>query len=140
MAKQNNSEQQTHLVHHATTDVPLPFLQALSCARAGFRYAVRTQRNFKIHTTIALIAVVLGFVCAISATQWCVIVLCIAGVFAFELVNTAIESVIDLVSPEWSELAKRAKDCAAGAVYIAALGSVVIACIIFIPKLIGLFL
>lgn len=65
-------------------------------------------------------------------------VLCIALVMALELVNTAIESVVDLVSPEWNLLAKRAKDCAAGAVYLAAFASIVVAAIVYLPRLAAL--
>ena len=64
-------------------------------------------------------------------------VLCIALVMALEIVNTAIESIVDLASPEWHILAKRAKDCAAGAVYLAAFASVVVAAIVFVPRLIA---
>lgn len=127
------------IVHHSEQDKPLPFNQALLYAREGLYYALRTQRNFKIHTCIALCAIALGFIFSISTAQWCAIVLCITIVFSAELINTAIECAIDLLSPGWSELAKRAKDCAASGVYVAALGSVVIACIIFFPKFFALF-
>ena len=81
---------------------------------------------------------VLGFLLEIDTPSWLAIALCIFGVFAAELINTSIESVVDMVSPQWSELAKRAKDCAAGAVCVSAFGSVVIAAIVFIPRLLSL--
>lgn len=135
--RHNNSPGQAlqKLVHHSGIDKPIPFTKALSCARQGFRYAVSTQRNFKIHAVIGCLAVFLGFSFSVSAVEWCAIVICIALVFAAEFMNTAIECTIDLLSPEWNELAKRAKDCAAAGVYMTALGSLVIALIIFLPKL-----
>ena len=91
---------------------------AFRCAWDGIVYAVRTQRNMKIHLGIAVLAVALGFALRIDGASWAAVILCIAAVFAAECVNTAIESVVDLVSPEYHELARRAKDCAAGAVLV----------------------
>lgn len=126
------------IVHHAGKDAPLPLSRTFSCARQGIQYAWRSQRNLKIHIWFALAAVILGFVLQVSEAAWIGIVLCIVIVMSLEVANTAIESVVDLVSPEWSELAKRAKDCAAGAVYLAAIGSIVVAAIIFIPRIIAM--
>lgn len=125
-------------VRHAGDQSRFTFKDAFSCAQAGLRYALGTQRNFKIHAAVAILAIVLGFLFRISGAEWCAIVLCIMVVFALELANTAVESAIDLVSPQWNELAKRAKDCAAASVYVAAIGSVVVAAIVFIPKLLVL--
>lgn len=119
---------------------PFSLIDAFSCAWAGIIYAFSTQRNLKIHLAFALAAVVLGLAFGIAAGEWLAIVLCIAVVMALEVLNTAVESVVDLVSPEWNELAKRAKDCAAGAVYLAAFGSVAVAAIVFLPKMLGLLL
>lgn len=109
--------------------------RAFSCAWSGIRYAFTSQRNLKIHFCFAIAAVVLGFILGIGEAGWLAVVLCIALVMALEIVNTAIESVVDLASPEWHLLAKRAKDCAAGAVYLAAFGSLVVAAIVYVPKL-----
>ena len=110
-----------------------PLLCAFKCAWDGIAYAVRTQRNMKIHLVIAVVAVALGFAFGIDTASWAAVILCIAAVFAAECVNTAIESVVDLVSPGYHELARRAKDCAAGAVLIFAAVAVVVACVVFIP-------
>lgn len=112
--------------------------KAFSCAAAGIAYAFRTQRNLKVQAAFAAAAVALGIAFRISPPEWCAIVLCIMAVFSLEIVNTAVESAVDLASPEWHELAGRAKDCAAGAVYVSALGSLVIAGIIFIPRMLAL--
>ncbi len=113
--------------------------RAFSCARDGVVYAFLSQRNLKIHLIFAIAAVILGVVLDITLAGWLAVVLCIALVMSLELVNTAIESVVDLVSPEWNLLAKRAKDCAAGAVYIAAFASVVVALIVYVPAALALF-
>ena len=83
----------------------------------------------------AVAAVVLGFALRIDAPSWLAIVICIGAVMAAETANTAIEAVVDLVSPEYHVLAKHAKDCAAGAALILAAASVVVAAIVFIPKI-----
>ncbi len=117
---------------------PFTLRRAFSCAWSGIRYTLSTQRNLRIHLVFAAIAVVAGFALGIPASSWCAVVLCIVAVFALEIVNTAVESVVDLVSPDYHDLAKHAKDCAAGAVYIAALGSIVVALIVYIPRLFAL--
>lgn len=115
-----------------------PLARAFSCAWGGIAYAFVSQRNLKIHLAFALVAVILGFALDISEAGWLAVVLCIALVMSLEIANTAIESVVDLVSPEWHILAKHAKDCAAGAVYLAAFASIVVACIVFVPRIVAL--
>lgn len=110
-----------------------PIAHAFKCAWDGIAYAVRSQRNMKIHLVIAVVAVALGLALGIDGPSWAAVLLCVAAVFAAECVNTAVESVVDLVSPEYHELARRAKDCAAGAVLIFALVAVVVACVVFLP-------
>jgi len=105
-------------------------------AWAGVSYAFLTQRNFRIHTVIATLATSLGIILHITAIEMAVIVLTSALVIILELLNTAIESVVDLtVKQTYHELAKIAKDCGAGAVLIAAIASVLVACFILLPPL-----
>ncbi len=111
---------------------------AFTCAWEGVVYAVKTQRNMKIHLLAAAVALVLGFALGIDAASWTAIVLCIAAVFSAECFNTALESVVDLVSPDYHELARRAKDCAAGAVFVFALAAVAVGLIVFVPRLMAL--
>lgn len=127
------------LVRHAGDSTPFPLARAFRCAGAGIRYAFTTQRNLKIHLGFAIAAIVLAFLLGVSEAGWLAIVLCITIVMALEVVNTAIESVVDMTSPEWHDLAMRAKDCAAGAVYLAAIGSLVVAAIVYLPRIIFLF-
>ncbi len=107
--------------------------EAFRYAASGILKAFKYGRNIKIQLAIGLFAIFLGFLLRIGAFEWIAIVICIMVVIAFETMNTALESVVDLASPEFHLLAERAKDCAAGAVLITAIGSLVVACLIFIP-------
>ncbi|BAZ45759.1 diacylglycerol kinase [Chondrocystis sp. NIES-4102] len=108
-------------------------------AWAGVRYAFATQRNFRIHTIIGVVAVSLGLFLEIRAIEMAVIVMTCAVVMVLELINTAIESVVDLtVKQSYHELAKIAKDCAAGAVLVSAIAAVLVAAFILLPPLVQL--
>lgn len=115
------------------------FGEALPLAFSGISEAFRSERNLKIDGLCALAVLVLGALFQISVYEWLFVILCIGMVFSLEIVNTAIETVVDLVCPEIHPLAKRAKDCAAGAVLCAALVSVVIGALIFVPHIVSLF-
>ncbi|NEO28110.1 MAG: diacylglycerol kinase family protein [Kamptonema sp. SIO4C4] len=116
-------------------------LVSFKYAWAGVRYAFETQRNFRIHTGIAVLAVSLGLFLQISAVEMAVIGLTCALVMVLELLNTALESVVDLtVQKAYHELAKIAKDCAAGAVLISALAAMFVASLILLPPLYQLLL
>ena len=105
-------------------------------AWAGVSYAFATQRNFRIHTVIGTLAISLGLFLHISAVEIAIISLTSAIVMVLELLNTAIESVVDLtVKQTYHELAKIAKDCAAGAVLISAIAAVLVAACILLPPL-----
>ena len=86
-----------------------------------------------LHAIAAAIAILLGFILAITAIQWLVILLCIGAVFALEIINTAIEALVDHLHPERHPKIGLVKDLAAGAVLIAAILSLIIGCIIFLP-------
>jgi len=109
------------------------FLTALTCAVAGIGYGLRTQRHLRFHCLAGLLALGLGVCSQLSALQWGLLSLTIAAVIAAELLNTAVESVVDLVSPEWQPLAKAAKDTAAGAVLVVAVAALVVGATLFIP-------
>lgn len=111
----------------------------------SFRYAFqglgdlfRSQPNARIHATAATAAVCLGFFCQISRLEWAVVTLCIALVLSLEALNTAIEHLTDLVSPDYHPLAGKAKDVAAAAVLLAAMGAAVAGALIFLPKIAAL--
>ncbi|NEN92593.1 MAG: diacylglycerol kinase family protein [Okeania sp. SIO3H1] len=108
-------------------------------AWAGLSYAFQTQRNFRIHTFIGIVAVSLSILLELKPIETAVIVLTIGLVMAMELLNTAIESVVDLtVKKSYHELAKIAKDCAAGAVLISAIVALLIASYLILPPLLSL--
>lgn len=79
--------------------------------------------------------VILGFVLGLSQAEWLAIALSITVVAVAEIINTAVESTVDLVTSEWHPLARTAKDTAAGAVLVAAVGSVAVGLIVFVPHL-----
>lgn len=108
-------------------------------AWAGVRYAFITQRNFRIHTIIGTLAISLGFFLQITPVEMAVIIITCALVMILELINTALESVVDLtVKQTYHELAKIAKDCAAGAVLLAAMAAVLVASLILLPPILQL--
>lgn len=104
-------------------------------AFAGIKYLFAKEVNAKIHFFAALLAIIVGFLLKISFTEWAVVILCIGMVISAEAMNTSIEAICDKVSPEFSDLVKVAKDVAAGAVLILAVCSVVVAVLIFVPKI-----
>lgn len=109
---------------------------------AGFRYAwdgiahvVRTQRNMRIHLLMGTAVVLLGVVLHLAAVEWALLMLCITGVLVAEMGNTLIEALVDLASPGYHPLARRAKDVAAGAVLVTAIGSAAVGLAILGPHL-----
>ncbi len=108
----------------------------------SFRYAGRgiadlfREDNARIHAAAAILAAIFGLWLGLTPTEWAVIALTIGAVLAAEAVNTAIESLSDLVSPGYDEHIRRAKDLAAGAVLLLAVAAVAVGLFIFLPKLI----
>jgi diacylglycerol kinase len=112
------------------------YLNSFSYALAGISYAFRSQFNMRFHSIAAVVVFLMSFLFQLSITEWCVIVFCIGSVIAAELINTSIESTVDLVSPGYHEKAGHAKDLASAAVLITCIMSAVIGSIVFIPKII----
>lgn len=116
-------------------------LVSFKYAWAGVRYAFVTQRNFRIHAFIGVLAVSLGIFLKVTAVGMGIVTLTCALVMVLELLNTALESVVDLtVGQSYHELAKIAKDCAAGAVLIGALAALLVASYILLPPLLALII
>ena len=101
----------------------------------GIAYAWSTQRHLRVHAGVAALAVLLGLALRISATDWAVLCLTIATVTALELLNTVVEAVVDLASPDFHPLAKVAKDVAAASVLVAAGGGVAVGAFLFLPRI-----
>lgn len=114
------------------------FLQSFKYAYHGFVYAFSTQLNFKVHVAASILACSLGYVLAISSVEWLWLALAIVGVLVAELFNTAIELIVDMISPQRSPRAGAVKDVSAAAVLIMAIFALIVAAVIFLPKLIQL--
>ena len=108
------------------------FIAGFKYAFSGLWYALRTQRNARVHVSIAILAILLGVVLHISAVEFALVFVAITGVFIAEMFNTVFELCIDLASPDYHPLAKIAKDVAAGAVLLSAMLSIVIGLFVFV--------
>lgn len=113
-------------------------ISSFKYAFAGLKSAIKAERNLKIHTTIAILVIILGIVLGLNPWEWIVCISCFVVVIGGELFNTAIEITVDLAMPNKNDNAKRAKDISAGSVLLLAIGSAIIGLIIFVPKLISL--
>jgi len=112
-------------------------LQSFRYAFAGLWYALRTQRNARIHLLAAVAVTAMGLWLRLDAVRWAVLVLTISLVFFAEMVNTVVEAIVDLVTPEYHPLAKVAKDVSAGAVLVTAMAAVVVGLLILGPPLLA---
>ncbi len=113
-------------------------LKSFQYAFQGLGDVFRSEPNMRFHVLAAATAITLAAFFRFSPLEWAILVLIIGLVFAAECLNTALEHLTDLVSPEFHPLAGRAKDAAAAAVLVAAISSVVIACFLFAPHFIRL--
>ncbi len=114
------------------------FFQSFRHACSGILDVLRGERNFRIELIIGALAIILGAVVQLSNVDWILVILCCMTVLAMECINTAIEKVVDLASPEWHELAKKAKDASAAAVLITALGALIVGILIDGPYIINI--
>ena len=103
----------------------------------GILQAYVGEQNLKIHTVIAVLVIIFGFILKISYTEWLVCLVLIGLVLMAEFFNTSIEYLVDLTSPEIHPLAKATKDTASAGVLMMAIISAIIGLIIFVPKLIS---
>lgn len=109
-------------------------LESFKYAFQGLFTLLKSEHNYWIHLTAAIVVVLTGFFIGLSSVEWIIIIICIAAVLTAEAFNTAIEALVDLTSPEHHPLAKKTKDIAAAAVLTFSIATVIIASIIFIPK------
>ena len=93
----------------------------------------------RVHSLLAILVILAGLFFSISKIEWLFVLLCIAGMFSLEMLNTAIEKAVDLVTVEYHPLAKIAKDLAAGAVLVYTVYSIIVGMIVFLPKVIDFF-
>lgn len=111
-------------------------IKSFGYAFQGIGNFIRKEPNAWIHCTAVVVVTSLGIYYGISATEWCIVILCFGLVLMAEAFNTAIERLVDLVSPDFHPLAGTIKDVAAGAVLLGAIAAAIVGCIIFIPYII----
>ncbi|MEH7178790.1 diacylglycerol kinase family protein [Neobacillus vireti] len=116
-------------------DKAVSLLKSFSYALTGIKTALWTERNMRIHLLVSIGVICCSYFFSISKLEWLFVIVAIGGIFSLELLNTAIERVVDLITEEYHPLAKQAKDLAAGAVFIYALTAVIIGVIIFVPHI-----
>ncbi|MDE5869730.1 MAG: diacylglycerol kinase family protein [Muribaculaceae bacterium] len=114
-------------------------IDAFGYAFCGIKQLFTKEAHAKIHLVAAILVIIAGFLFNISRIEWCLIALCVGGVFMAEGFNTAIERVCDKVSPEKNSLIKDAKDIAAAAVFLFVMAAVVVGLIVFLPKIVDKF-
>ena len=110
-------------------------IKSFSYAFAGVRILMKSQHNAWIHAGATLIVTGAGCIFYLTASEWCLLILAIMAVWITEALNTALEFLADAATPDYHPLVKHAKDAAAGAVLIAAIGSVIIGLLVFVPHL-----
>ena len=111
------------------------FFESLKCSINGIKYVFASQRNILIQFIVGTIAVIIGIFFKISVIEWCILCLTMSLVFFAEFINTAIETTVDLITEEYNEKAKIAKDVSAAAVLIFAINSIIVGFFIFGVKL-----
>lgn len=110
-------------------------INSFQAALHGLGYVLKTQKNAWIHLTATIVVIALGFWLGISRLEWLAIFLVIGLVWLAEFLNTALESIVDLASPEIHPLARISKDVGAASVLIAAFIAIIIGCLVFIPAI-----
>ena len=115
--------------------IPRKLIKSFSFACKGLKTVICSQQNFQVHIAVACVVIASGVFFKLTAGEWCLIVLTITLVLAMETLNTAIEKLVDFISPGFHPQAGAVKDISAAAVLITAIAAVIIGLIIFLPKL-----
>ena len=105
----------------------------------GLVYAYKNEKSLILHGMVSLVAIALGVMLKLNRYEWCIIVIVLGIILAFELVNTAMEACVDMVTTKYNELAKIAKDCCSAASFVTSCIGGIISLYIYIPKIITLF-
>jgi len=113
-----------------------PIIRSFPYAINGLKTALKNEPNFRVHISFALVVIILGLILKLTAVEMAILFLTIGFVIIMELINTMLESLVNLVSPEIREHAKIAKDVSAAAVLVSAIISIVIGILLFLPKLV----
>ena len=115
------------------------FFHSFTYPIRGLKYAYRNEQNLAVDLGIALIVIIASFIFKVSLIEASILAITIGLVLALELINTAIEATVDLVTEEYHPLAKVAKDASAAAVFVFAIAAVIVGLIIFLPKIINIW-
>ncbi len=107
------------------------FVRSFGYAIQGFFTAVWTERNIKVQLLAGLATYIAGTIVGLNWLEWSIVTICIGMVISAELVNTSLEAVVDLASPELHPLAKRAKDIAAASVFVLSVAAAIVGVIVF---------
>ena len=110
-------------------------IRSFKCALKGMRVMMMSQHNAWLHAVATMVVISLGLYFRLTFAEWCCVILAMMSVWTSEALNTAFEFLTDVASPEFHPLAEKAKDIAAGAVLIAAIGSVFIGLMVFGPHI-----
>jgi len=114
------------------------FLRSFHFAFQGIGYALRTQRNARVHAVVACLVIVAGIYFRVTAVEWAILALTIGTVFSAEMINTVAELAVDLLTEHYHPMAKVAKDVGAGAVLVAAIAAIGVGLAIFGPRVWGM--
>ncbi|AJD91498.1 UDP kinase [Jeotgalibacillus malaysiensis] len=115
------------------------FMLSFKYAGHGLKDVFKQEQNFRFHTSAAVITIAAGIFFRISLLEWVIIILAIGSVMGLELINTAVERTVDLISTDHHPLAKKAKDAGAASVLVFSIAAAIVGAIIFIPKVISYF-
>ncbi|MBQ6810246.1 MAG: diacylglycerol kinase family protein [Firmicutes bacterium] len=111
------------------------FWESFGYAREGLKHCVKKERNFRIHMVMGVLAFSLGLVLRLTPAELAILLLLIGLVLISEMLNTALENLVDLCTEEYHPLAKVVKDVAAGAVLLLCIVAVLIGIVIFVPHI-----
>lgn len=117
----------------------MKIIKSFKYAIQGIKTGIKEEKNMKIHILIMILVMIAGIILKISKIEWLICIILFGFVISLELINTAIENTVDLITLEKNEKAKIIKDTSAGAVLTAAVTSAIIGLMIFIPKIMILF-
>ncbi len=111
-------------------------VKSFKYAFSGIKEAFQSEKNMKVHFLLMILAIVLGIALKLSSVEWAILTITIGLVMMLEFINTSLEQIVDIVSPEKQEKAKIAKDVAAAGVLISAIVAILIGAFLFLPKII----
>lgn len=112
-------------------------IKSFKYAIDGIKEAFQSEKNMRVHFAFTIIAIILGIILKLSSVEWAILTITIGLVLMLEFINTSLEQIVDIVSPEIKEKAKIAKDVAAAGVLISAIVAVLIGIFLFVPKCIN---